>query len=116
MWSPNVECRFFISEAEDYYRADLEEIRKSSGGRVVYRNFSRDDFDTAVATDYVIINANPERRVADMPPRHMFLRVPINNEEYWITVDDKAAERFTDRFNKLWEKGQPVESAAASTA
>jgi hypothetical protein len=44
------------------------------------------------------------------------LRVPINNEEYWITVEDKAAERFTDRFNKLWEQGRTVESAAAGVA
>lgn len=88
---------------------------KSSGGRVAYRNFKRDDFDTEVATDCVIINANPQR-VADMPARHMFLRVPIQNEEYWIVVEDKAADRFTDRFNKLREEGRTMESAAASAA
>jgi hypothetical protein len=77
MWSDKVECRFFVREAEESYRADLEELRKSSGGRVVCRNFRRDDFDSEVATDYVIIDANPQPRVADMPPRHTFLRVPI---------------------------------------
>ena len=51
-----------------------------------------------------------------MPPRHMFLRVPVKNEEYWIIVEDTSAERFTDRFNKLWERGRKVESAAASAA
>lgn len=116
MWSDKVECRFFVREAEESYRGDLEEIRKSSGGRVVYKNFRREDFDTEVATDYVIINANPQPRVAEMPARHMFLRVPISNDEYWITVEDKAAESFTDRFNKLWETGRTVESAAASAA
>lgn len=115
-WSEQVECRFFVREAEESFRADLDELRNFSGGRVVYRNFRRDDFDTEVATDYVIINANPQPRVADMPPRQMFLRVPIKNEEYWITVEDTAAERFTDRFNKLWEKGRTVESAAAMPA
>jgi hypothetical protein len=104
MWSDKVECRFFVREAEESYRADLEELSKSSGGRVVYRNFKRDDFDTEVATDYVIINANPQPRAADMPSRHMFLRAPINNEDYSITVEDKAVERFTDRFNKLWKE------------
>jgi len=116
MWSDNVECRFFVREAEESDRADLEGIKKDSGGRVVYRNFKRDDFDTEVAIDYVIINANPQPRVAEMPARHMFLRVPIQSEEYWITVEDNAAERFTDRFNKLWEKGRTMESAAATTA
>jgi hypothetical protein len=51
-----------------------------------------------------------------MPARHMFLRVPIQNEEYWIVVEDKAADRFTDRFNKLREEGRTMESAAASAA
>jgi hypothetical protein len=46
----------------------------------------------------------------------MFLRVPIQNEEYWIVVEDKAADRFTDRFNKLREEGRTMESAAASAA
>jgi hypothetical protein len=46
----------------------------------------------------------------------MFLRVPVKNEEYWIIVEDTSAERFTDRFNKLWERGRTVESAAASAA
>jgi hypothetical protein len=44
----------------------------------------------------------------------MFLRVPINNEGYWITVEDKAAERFIDRFNKLWKEGRTLETGAAS--
>src|SRR4029077_19902969 len=113
-WSDQVECRLFVREAEDSARADLEALRTSSRGRVVYRNFRRDDFDPEVATDYVIINANPQPRDPGMPPRQMFLRLPIKNEEYWITVEETAAERFTDRFNKLWEKGQTVQSVATS--
>ena len=112
-WSDKVECRLFVREVEESHRSDLERLKNDSGGRVVYRNFKRDDFDTEVATDYVIINANPQRS-ADFPARRMFLRLPINNEEYWIAVEDSAAERFTDRFNKLWDNGRTVESAAAA--
>lgn len=115
MLSDSVECRFFVREADESSLADLEELKNSSRGRVVYGNFYRDAFDTAVASDYVIINGNPQRR-GDMPPRYGFLRVPVQNKEYWVTVDETAAERFTDRFNKLWVEGRRVESAAAIAA
>lgn len=114
MWSDEVECRFFVRDAEDPYRGDLEELSKSSNGRVVYRNFNRDNFDAEAATDYVIVNANPQSRVVNMPPRYMFLRLPINNEEYWITVEDNAADKFVDRFNKLWQTMEPAAASAAS--
>jgi hypothetical protein len=116
-WSDQVKCQFFVGEAKESDLADLEQLKKSSAGRVIYKNFIQDDFEIAVASDYVIINANPQR-IADMPPRHMFLRVPVplDNGEYWIIVDDKAAESFTDRFDKLWKNGRTVEPAATSAA
>jgi hypothetical protein len=116
MWGDKVECRIFVREADESLRADLEDLRKSSSGRVDHRNFRRDDFDIEVVTDCVILNANPQPRVADMPPRHMFLRLPIDGGDYWIIVGDTAAERFSDRFNKLWETGRTMELAVASAA
>jgi hypothetical protein len=42
----------------------------------------------------------------------MFLRVPISNEDYWVIVEDNAAEKITDRFDKLWKSGKTVENGA----
>jgi hypothetical protein len=89
-----VEYRYFVPNGTD--DTDLKAMRVSSHPTLDYKVFDNELFDTQAVTDYVIINA-------DSTPLRMLLKLPIEDGEYWIKVDERSARNLTTRFRKLWE-------------
>ncbi len=96
-----IKYQYFLSEADGTDYTELNQLSANSSGKLAYRVFKKAVFDNAAVTDYIITNADVD---ASLNPLRMFLKLPIEEGDYWIRVDENSARKFTDRFRKLWDE------------
>ena len=99
--SNDVTYQYFLREVDATEYNEINQLRDSCGGKLKYKIFDKAAFDNAAVTDYIITNADAD---ANLSPLRMFLKLPIDEGDYWIRVDENSARKFTDRFRKLWDE------------
>ena len=97
--SKGINYRFFLPDSQQTDRNDLRDLEGSCLGKLRYRMFPKDLFESQAVTDYIIFNAETEKS-----PLRMFLKLPIEAGEFWIRVDEHSARNFTARFRMLWDE------------
>jgi len=101
-----VTYRYFVRSPVDSDKVtDLENLKKRAAEvpkRLAVQSFGEEEFNTQSATDYIIMNPSPNRE----HPMRVFLKLPVGqaDEEYWIKVEDEAAQHFVGRFSKMWDR------------
>jgi hypothetical protein len=100
--------RFFLPDTESDFAQELQEIAKECPG-LEYKFFNSEDFETQVATDYII--CNPDNGVLSVR-----VKIPLGDpeyREYWFKTNDRSARSFINRFQKMWNS-KPDQSLAAA--
>jgi hypothetical protein len=100
----NVVFEFFFDGDEGDNRNSQHEIVNRFDRHKELLHFyaiESDEFSRQAATDYFIVN--PDDETSDHP-RRAFIKVPCEDCEHWIKVDEQAAFGFASRFNELRRK------------
>jgi len=94
----NVSYRYIVpaSELTPLIEQELQKI-SSDPERLRVKVVPDDEFRRQAVTDYIIINPESEET-------HVYLQLPVEKSDYWILVDDKAAQGFKERFCNMWDR------------
>jgi len=89
-----------------YDKESLSKFADENPGKVEIREFDDECFSAQAPADFILISPTYESSIQ----WRVYLKLPIEETEFWICASEHAGQNFYSRFARMWKEGCPLKA------